>query len=182
MTRAALEHILRAAGSVTNLDDLIVVGSQAILGAFPEAPKELLASQEADIYPLSDPEKSDLITEGLGEDSRFQKTFGYFADGVSENTAILPEGWRDRLILVASPNTRGVRGWCLEPHDLAISKYVAGREKDLAFNAALARNKMVRPDILDERLAATPVDPRLRDLVAARIRRDHSDSSRRGIS
>jgi len=30
-----------------------------------------------------------------------------------------------------------VVGLCLDPHDLAIAKYVAGREKDLEFNREL---------------------------------------------
>src|ERR1700739_3468548 len=31
--------------------------------------------------------------------------------GVDETTAVLPEGWRDRLILLTGENTRFVRGW-----------------------------------------------------------------------
>ena len=172
MNRENLEHLIRAAGSVTNHDDLVVIGSQSILGAFPDAPAELLVSQEADIYPLHDPAKRELIDEALGEGSRFQKTFGYFAHGVDDTTATLPDAWRDRLVLVAGENTRQVRGWCLEPHDLAIAKYIAGRDKDLEFTAALARRGMVLRGILEQRLAATALDPRVRELVAARIRRD----------
>ena len=41
---------------------------------------------------------------------------------------MLPSGWRDRLVPLRNPNTRGATGWCLEVHDLAIAK-VAGREK-----------------------------------------------------
>ena len=42
MNRAALEHILRAASAVTNERDIIVIGSQAVLGQFPAAPEALL--------------------------------------------------------------------------------------------------------------------------------------------
>ena len=87
------------------------------------------------------------------------RTFGYYAHGVDETTAILPEGWRDRLVLVENENTQYVRGWCLEAHDLAIAKYAAGREKDLEFTAALARYSMVARDVLEQRLAATPLAP-----------------------
>jgi hypothetical protein len=38
MRRPDLEHIIRAAGTIANDDDLIVIGSQAILGQFPDAP------------------------------------------------------------------------------------------------------------------------------------------------
>jgi len=44
MTRAALEHVLRAAGDVTKHDRFVVIGSQAILGQFPDAPRILLQS------------------------------------------------------------------------------------------------------------------------------------------
>ena len=101
MTRSQLEHIIRAAGTIADDNDLIVIGSQAILGQFPEAPGELLVSNEADMYPRSRPDRSDLIDATIGEGSPFQRSFGYCAHGVDETTAILPEGWRDRLILVA---------------------------------------------------------------------------------
>jgi hypothetical protein len=38
MNRAALEHILRAAAAVTNQRDIVVVGSQALLGQFEALP------------------------------------------------------------------------------------------------------------------------------------------------
>ena len=90
-------------------------------------------------------------------------------------TFILPDGWRDRLILVSGENTRFVRGWCLEVHDLAIAKYVAGREKDLDFNGVLVQHAMVSRDVLERRLAITPLTPELCAVVQARIGRDFSD-------
>ncbi len=36
-----LEHLIRAAAEITG-DEIVVVGSQAILGALPEAPEALL--------------------------------------------------------------------------------------------------------------------------------------------
>jgi hypothetical protein len=53
---------------------------------------------------------------------------------------VLPSGWRERLIPVHNENTGGGTGLCLEVHDLAVSKLVAGREKDLAFVANLLRH------------------------------------------
>jgi len=35
MTRAQLEHIVRAAGSITDESVILVLGSQSILGRFP---------------------------------------------------------------------------------------------------------------------------------------------------
>ncbi|MGE0462855.1 MAG: hypothetical protein AB7Q16_15945, partial [Vicinamibacterales bacterium] len=96
MTRAALEHLLRAASALTNEREFVVIGSQAILGQFPEAPSALLVSIEADIYPRYAPEKSDIIDGAIGELSTFHQTFGYYAHGVDETTAILPAGWEKR--------------------------------------------------------------------------------------
>ena len=97
MTRTELEHIIRAVAAITNEKELIVIGSQAILGQYPDAPKKLLVSDEADIYAPRRPELSDLIDGALGELSRFETTFGYRADGVGPGTATLPRGWKDRL-------------------------------------------------------------------------------------
>jgi len=55
---------------------------------------------------------------------------GYYAQGVSVSTATVPEGWRDRLVLVESRSTQPGRGYALEPHDCVVSKLVAGRDKD----------------------------------------------------
>jgi hypothetical protein len=35
MTRAELEHIIRAAATIADVDDLIVIGSQSVLGELP---------------------------------------------------------------------------------------------------------------------------------------------------
>jgi hypothetical protein len=72
MTRAQLEHIIRAAGTIADVEDLIVIGSQAVLGEFPDAPPELLVSHEADVYPPLHPERSDLIDATIGEGSPFE--------------------------------------------------------------------------------------------------------------
>ena len=98
-----------------------------------EAPQELRVSVEADVFPKNRPERWDLIDGSIGEGSPFHATYGYYAQGVAEDTATLPSGWKERLVAVNNTNTRGATGLCLEVHDLLISKYVAGREKDLHF-------------------------------------------------
>lgn len=178
MTRSELEHVIRAAGAVAGDRELVIIGSQAVLGQFPDAPRVLRASMEADVYPRNHPERADLIDGAIGEGSRFHEAFGYYAQGVGERTAILPSGWQGRLVRVSNANTGGTEGLCLEVHDLAISKYVAGREKDLAFTAALARHRMTRKRILMERAAQTALAPALRKLVEARIARDFTGNRR----
>jgi hypothetical protein len=172
MTRAQLEHVIRAAGTIADVDDVVVIGSQAVLGQFPDAPPELLVSNEADVFPREHIERADLIDSTIGEGSPFDRSFGYYAHGVGETTAILPQGWRDRLILVTGENTRFIRGWCLEVHDLAIAKYAAGREKDRDFTKSLVRHAMVRREVLEERLACTALDSQIRGIVSQRIEAD----------
>lgn len=162
MKRADLEHILRASKEITGEAEFIILGSQSILGSHPDAPRELRGSMEADLYPRNRPELSSLIEGSLGELSPFHGTFGYFADGVSPDTATLPDGWEQRLIPLSNQNTGGATGWCLEPHDLAFSKLAARREKDIVFVSALLRHKLIRPSRLGK-LISSVADASLRD-------------------
>jgi hypothetical protein len=171
VNRTQLEHIIRAAAAHAGAPEIIIIGSQSILGSFPGAPEELLVSLEADVFPKERPADSILIDGGIGELSIFHETFGYYAHGVDETTATLPEGWRDRLVRLENENTRGAIGWCLEPHDLAISKLVAGREKDLHFIAAMLRHALADAAILRERLSATPLDAARAEFCRARLLR-----------
>lgn len=176
MTRRALEHILRAASAVADEREFVVIGSQAVLGQFPAAPDSLLVSIEADIYPRHAPQKSDLIDGAIGELSRFHETFGYYAHGVDDTTAILPPGWEERLVPIENASTGGAIGWCLEVHDLAVSKLVAGRPRDTEYLQVLLREGMADPAVLKARLdaVALPADhlvllrDRLNRLVARR--------------
>jgi len=172
MTRSELEHLIRAAGAIADDREIVVIGSQSVLGQFPDAPPALRASMEADVYPRNRPERADLIDGAIGEGSHFHEQFGYYAQGVGEATATLPDGWQDRLVRVKNANTGGSTGLCLEVHDLAISKYAAGRQKDLAFTAVLARHGMTRRETLLERAGRTRLEPPLRKLVEGRIGRD----------
>jgi len=69
-------------------------------------------------------------------------------------------------------DTAGVRGLCLEPHDLAISKYAAYREKDLVFTRELARRGIVSKDQLLTLLEQTKLSDELRERIRARIAAD----------
>jgi len=161
--------VIRAAATIAGDAEIVVVGSQAILGRYPDAPAELLVSADVDVYPRNHPERADLIEGSIGELSPFHETYGYYAQGVGERTAVLPEGWETRLVTV--PTSAG-QGLCLEPHDLVISKYVAGREKDREYVRAALRHRLVEPSILLDRLARTPGDPASRERIAGQIEAD----------
>jgi len=171
MQRQQLEHLIRAAAGITGAREFVIVGSQSVLGQFPQAPEELLVSMEADVFTLREPGDSDLIDGSIGEGSPFHQTFGYYAHGVGPETAVLPTGWRERAISVCNQNTGGGAGLCLEVNDLAVSKLVAGREKDIAFVTALLRHHLADARAVEQRLESTPLDPERHALVAARLRR-----------
>lgn len=143
MKRSELEHVLRAAGAITGVSTWVVIGSQAILGALPDAPSDLLVSQDADLFAPDDESASDLVDGSIGESSLFHESFGYYGHGVGAETAVLPRRWRERAVVVESPSTGGVTGICPSPADLAISKVVAWREKDQEFVKALVRHRIV---------------------------------------
>src|SRR3954452_24053352 len=129
MKRDELEHVLRAAGAITGVSTWVIVGSQAILGSVPNAPAELLVSQEVDLYAPADETASDLVDGSIGEKSPFHESFGYYAHGIGQETAILPSCWRERAVAIQTAETNGVIGICPEPADLAVSKLAAWREK-----------------------------------------------------
>jgi hypothetical protein len=172
MKRPELEHLIRAAADIADDDEIIVIGSQAILGQYPDAPPDLCVSTEADMYPKNRPERADLIDGSIGEGSPFHATYGYYAQGVGETTATVPAGWKDRLVPVRNANTRGATGWCLDAHDLVLSKYVAGREKDDRFVRAALAWKLVSAETLIERLSAMPIDDSARERIERRIAAD----------
>jgi hypothetical protein len=105
MKRSELEHLIRAAAAVTDQYEIVVVGSQSILGSAPDAPAILLQSREADCYPLHRPDLADVIDGAIGELSPFDERFGYYAQGVGLETAILPVGWEGRLVKIQNENT-----------------------------------------------------------------------------
>lgn len=153
MNRAQLEHAIRASGAIAGDPEVYVVGSQAILASFPDAPAELLRSMEADIAPKNRPEMEELIEGSIGELSLFHQTFGFYVDGIDIRAIPLPDGWRERIVVVENPNTNGFRGLCLSPGDVAASKLVAGREKDIAFVRTMVRERLISMATLRERVA-----------------------------
>ena len=66
MKRADLEHILRPSKRATGETEFIVIGSQAILGKHPDAPRVLRQSMEADEALIASA-ANDALRERLGE-------------------------------------------------------------------------------------------------------------------
>jgi hypothetical protein len=158
--------------------DVLVIGSQAILGSYDEddLPLSSTMSMEADIAFLHDPAraKADLVEGAIGELSGFHSEFGYYAEGVDVSTAILPRGWRDRIATWSLESSSPATPWFVEKHDLAVTKLLAGRPKDFDFVGALVEKQLQDIDILLGRFEILPSEAhplaaqRARAWVAAR--------------
>jgi hypothetical protein len=173
MKKEQVDHVLRAAGRITGEKRFIIIGSQSLHASHPDIADEIMMSFEVDLYTLRNTE----WLNSIGMDSQFHETFGYFADPVDESTAVLAKGWKSRLVRLARGDTGGVKALCLDPHDLAIAKYVASREKDLIFNRELIRRGILTRDTLLSMLEETPVDEVQRERIRALIDRDFGEAA-----
>jgi hypothetical protein len=152
MRREQLEHAIRTACQIIGQPDL---------------PPEATMSIEVDILPIAEGNAetallADLIEGVAGEFSTFEELHGFSIDGVDLETAVLPEGWRDRLVRVQNANTAApsgqpqFTGWHLDKEDLCVAKLCALREKDRNFVIALLDARMVDAAVISVRLAAVP--------------------------
>jgi len=96
MNRQQLAHALRAACQIVSDPDILVVGSQSLLASFDEneLPPAASASMELDLAFFDDPtdEKADAVDGAIGELYAFHESFGFYVQGVSVSTGVLPEG------------------------------------------------------------------------------------------
>lgn len=171
MKKQQLDHVLRAAGRITGETQFLIIGSQSLHGKYPDLPDDIARSAEVDLIAKKDVDRTEWLN-AIGQDSPFHETFGYYADPVDETTATLPEGWKGRLVNLAPGDTERVKGLCLDPHDLAIAKYVARREKDRIFTRELALRGIVDRERLLVLLKKTPVGEEVRQRIRDDIVRD----------
>jgi uncharacterized nucleotidyltransferase DUF6036 len=143
MKKQQVEHVLRAAGRITGEKQFIIIGRQSLHGKHPDLADEIVRSVEVDLIAKRDASRTEWL-DAIGQDSKFHEQFGYYADPVDETTAILPKGWKARLVNLPAGDTDGVTGRCLDPHDLAIAKYAAGRERTLFSRANLRQRNRVK--------------------------------------
>lgn len=154
MTLEQLKTILAAARKLTEENDYYVIGSAAILQVF-NSPAHLYLSRsnEADLIAFSgDPDIADLLSVMIGELSPFHARHDVYADGVTFDTPkFAPRGWQDNAVVVHFKEI-GVTARFMELHDLTLSKFGAGRPKDIEFCAALVATGYLNQETLMERL------------------------------
>lgn len=142
-TVADLTRAVRSLARHFKTDTVVVVGSQAVLLTWPDAPAPMRLSPEIDAYPANyrqweaanpGSEASEEVNALFGYGSHFHEEFGFFIDGVDESTARLPQGWRERC-RVLEIEDRGVTIKAIAPRmeDLIVAKLHGLREKDRAY-------------------------------------------------
>lgn len=167
MRKSELEHVIRAAKEITGETEFVVIGSQALHGAFPNLVDKLVTSHECDIYLPNSPEKTELLNS-IGMLTPFAQTYGYYADPVDPDTAKLPKSWPRRKITISTRNTNGAIYYCPAPEDLVFSKLAAGREKDFRFVRALFARSLIKLASV-RRFIAGIEDPVFQKLMADRL-------------
>jgi hypothetical protein len=129
----------------------VIVGSQAVFAVTDYPPEIARLSVECDFLLL---DKSfrlrDEVADKLGVFSKYQSKKGIHADVLGRATVVLPEGWENRLVELKNENGEAV-ALCVEIHDVAVSKLIAGREKDFEFLRALFGAELLQIEIFLER-------------------------------
>ena len=106
MKKRHVDHVLRAAGKIAGDDQFIIIGSQSLHGRYPDIPDEFVFSNEVDIIAENNVDRTEWLN-AIGVDSDFHREFGYYADPVDEKTAVLPKGWKARLVNLPPGDTGG---------------------------------------------------------------------------
>lgn len=162
MQPSDLERAVRGIAGLFETDEIVIVGSQALLVARDDIARELRMSEEFDAYPknyleweLLNPgeEASELINAYLGEGSSFHKSYGFFVDGVDATTAKLTPGWEDRAVMREfDVDGRQVKVMAPEPNDLVAAKLTRGDPKDITFARICLRDGLVQRQQIENRL------------------------------
>ena len=137
---------------------MIIIGSQAALTGWPDAPPDLRRSAEIDAYPANAREwearhkgliASEEINALFGTGSLFATEFGFYIDGVDEHTAHLPPDWQARAIM-RTIDDEGTRLHAAAPavEDLVVSKLWRLDSKDKEFVAICVRERSLSIDDL----------------------------------
>ncbi|WP_267423788.1 DUF6036 family nucleotidyltransferase [Methylobacterium sp. GC_Met_2] len=159
MRKDKLDHLFGAAGEVTGHRRFVLVGSAVVLIRCRNIPGDMLLTPEADLYvpdvPNSD-DLSDAIDANIGQGSSFHLQYGYYCDGVSPETSLMPSDWSARTTLYASAGCPGITVIVPDPDDVALAKAVAWREKDKDWLTSGLRSRLLSIDAMAGRLPGMP--------------------------
>ncbi len=173
MRKETFLELIQRVKEVSGIAMPIIVGSHALYAITDQVPAVVRASVEADFLLAGDDSDARIeVNQQLGITSAFHDEHGYYADGLGLATVTLPPGWQDRLQPLHDP-TGQVVARCLEIHDAAVSKLMAGRDKDWTFLAYLLDAQLIalpglveRAELILQTAADRALLPRLEKLLA----------------
>ena len=167
-TREDLTRAVRAVARHFNTDTVYLIGSQAILAAWPDAPSEARWSVEIDAYPgnattweigNAGREASEEINALFGFGSDFHTAFGFYIDGVDEHTAFLPKDWKARAVRIRIPDGgREITAIAPSVDDLVVAKLARLDEKDKRFVSACHRARPLDAERIRALIELTKLD------------------------
>lgn len=148
-------HVARALSEITGCRELVVVGSAAVIAARGRLEGDHFGTEDVDVFALDGKSEDDFTDEAelIGLSSRFHETFGYYADGVGERTAIMPMDWKSRATKYPVPAVSDTFLWIPDSNDVALAKLCAWREKDQDWLKAAVGSDLVEWDVMASRLS-----------------------------
>lgn len=154
MTLDDAKRIAEAVFAQTGHRELVVIGSNSILGIAPYhlPPPAMSMSSDLDAYLRHDPNRTGDLAEDLGEGSPFHVQTGTYLDVVSPGLVTAPEGWQQRMLSVPY---KGLTLWFLDPVDAAVSKLARGEARDIRWVRAGLASGILSEPILRERVSRT---------------------------
>lgn len=133
MRKSDLFELIREISEISTEEKPIIVGSQAVHAVTEDLPEIVRKSIECDfLFTGGKAETRAEINKKLGVFSRFQLEHGFYADALGLATVVLPTDWQKRLQPLLNQKGETI-AYCVEIHDVAVSKLISGREKDFQF-------------------------------------------------
>lgn len=169
--------LIERIGREADCEYVFVIGAAAAIPQLRERPGEVLTrTRDIDVILEVDERTINRVDFILGEGSNFDAQYGVYAQPVAfETPALAPVDWVSRTLALRCGS---VTALCMEIHDLALSKYGAGRPKDLEFTEALVRENYLERTVLLDRLPHVECDENVRELMRGRIKRDFQQAGK----
>ncbi|MBI1760805.1 MAG: hypothetical protein HYR56_05140 [Acidobacteria bacterium] len=173
MRKPAFIELIQQVRAITGTVELVIVGSHCLYAVTEQVPEVVARSVEADF--LLGPYSLELMIQvnaDLGVASPYFKEYGNYADALGLASVTLLPGWETRLQPLADGDGQ-IIARCLELYDVAVSKLMAGRDKDWAFLSYLLDAQLIalpdlvgRAALIQQTAAEGALLPRLEKLLA----------------
>ncbi len=166
MRKSDLFELISAIKIIAPEETPVIVGSQAIHAVTNFLPEIARQSIECDfLLTGGKSETRAAINQKLGVFSAYQIEHGFYADALGLATVVLPSGWRERLRPLADEHGN-IIAYAAEIHDIAVSKLIAGREKDFLFLKELFAREIIAMDTFLERVRPIQSMPQSEVLIS----------------